>query len=247
MHDLTKCKVLDTEDDGKTVIQYSKDNRIILCKVNVYTGALPEEVSKSYLSQLRHNFSFSCINTKFVSYNQSWELKQLLVQNADVVYVLFASCSVCDEVHTVEAQFKSALDYYWFLSNFDDFVSSVDFHEIHQEVGILTFNDHSVRVVSVSDLVLQKSHTTDVLLFVGKDKFFCISVTTKSQQQKLTAAKNVQQISKELYHVIGIDGTVTGVIELHSSTLDDAFIEVFGYWLPNTQACIEDNVILAVS
>lgn len=254
---LNGWEVLSISEYGEAVMGYQNEDTFVVTKLRSLTGKVPgESVYHAYIAKLKDEVRINRIDSKVISVDTTvWQLYLITVEGNLVEYVLYAWAIVDGYNCVIEATFLSAGDYLKFMEHFSAFSSSINFRILQKEVGFISLEDGCVSVTGISDVVLQHNSMPGTLMFVGKNKYFAVTVVDTSQHTPLAQTikdDNLEFISTFRYEAGTIEryrisnGTlVTGVIEMYSRKVSDKFIEIFGYWLNDTNASISDNIALS--
>lgn len=250
-----KWKTLSFSESGEAIVSCCDDDRLVVCKLNVFASTDQSSVFHAFATRLRAETSFSCIGERIIHCPEFWVIKQLLT-DVDSKYLLFAQSTDNDYSKTVAVTFQTVDDYFWFIQEFPDFINSIDFSKIHQEIGELESSEFVVKAFSISDVTLRQKYSGHSLVFTGSNKYFVVSISDKSQRDSLISSlgKNSAMVLSldvntkiERYKLTTADDDVIGIVELQTSKVNNKYVEVLGYWMADTDSTIANNIQLKIA
>lgn len=247
---------LSVSENGEAVLGYRSEDVFVTAKVRTFSDIVSfSDVYKAYLKRLEDEASIVKIDNSMTMVGSTlWTLNLITLENQITQYVLYASAIVNGYTNVIEAMLPTAGDYIAFMKQFGTFCDSIDFTLVTKEIGYLECDGAKISVMGISDVILQPNEGEDVLLFVGKDKYFSVSVSDDSQRSTLeSSGYKVESlvfengIMTERFKVKDDrSGYTTGVLELSSRKVGNKYVEIFGYFFFDTESCIENNIKLDI-
>ena len=182
-----------------------------------------------------------------------WVLCFILIDRAAIQYVLYASCTIGDKNFVVELLFSEVKDYLEFMPQFADFIRSLDFRCVSNEVATLSTDKFQLNVHAISNLVCRMT-SIDAAVFTGKGKYFSVSVKDDCTIWKLLKGETTGSMLKieaenDMHCICGVYdvyGEKSGIVEQKTISVNGQFVEVFGYWSVGDYDAIENNLRLEV-
>lgn len=244
--------VLSVSNSGEAVMAKQTDGSLIIAKARAFSAFVGIDVLyNAYLKRLQDEVVINCTKQSTVCIDDSSWILHLFFTDRDVVqYVLYATAQCGDLNCVLEVLFSSPAEYLEFMQGFVDFVRSIDFTELYKESADLSFNEVSIHVHAVSDVVC-KTRNDNVLVFLGKNKYFTVSIgdsqsdfaknegVCRMEVKGVTYVENGKISRWVLYNEKDV---VTGVLELEELSICGKTLEILGYWMNDTDNTIADNL-----
>ena len=244
--------------NGEAVLCYQNNNAFIMAKVRTVVGSVaPEAIESSLRKRLSAEADIISDNCKVLQFNKElWNLHIYDIDCDMTKYVLLAYALIDEYFCVIEANFLTFEDYAAFVNEFEVFSRSIDFKQLRRSVGEITVEDCVIDVAGISDVKLQNAGDNDALLFIGKEKYFSVTVTRDGQREKLLAAMSEQGFETLSVEVdnesvserfrLKEEDKLSGTVELYSVPVNDYHIEILGYWLSGSDERISDNLSMMV-
>lgn len=249
--------VLSISSSGEAVVASQSDDTLRIVKLRAYQRTINiTAVYDAYIARLSEESAITSVDNQAIESGDSvWNARVITLNKQMVQYVVYADACVDNQICVIEGLFLSAADCCDFISEFAEFVASINFPSLTCSVRVMNYRDVYVKASGISDVVLSDSASAGTLLFVGKNKYFTVSITEESQRERLRKTIygcfaeliSVDELSgTEQYKLCDESGCVRGVLEFYSKVVGDVFVEAIGYWSSDTVASISDNIVLQV-
>ena len=218
--------VIDITEDGEAVICYGESDIFIMAKVRTMPDTVPlDSVVSSYVTRLENEVVVeSESSTCLVLNNVLWSLYNYTIKSDMVKFVLHA-CAVIDGYNCViEANLLTIEDYSELVKQFSVLCSSVDFKQLRRAVGEVKAGNATVKVTGLSGIRMRESGNPNSLVFLGKDKYFSVTVRNESQRDKLVSA--MREYNYEVLNQGCGEHSKSGRYQLYKEEQPSAIVEL---------------------
>ena len=256
----TDWDIMSISNEGEAVLASNVNNNLVIAKVRSFSKITDvDKVREIHLSELTREVTVtdSIVNECLTIDDAVWETHLISIKHDPFEYVLYMDTCLNDDVCVVELLFSSAEDYLDFSDKIPEFIESIDFHQLRREYGCVTCEDMNVKATAISNMIFVGLNSNNMMVFVGKDKYITVSVSTTSQRGALQEelSKNdmvfidtsvTDGMPYERYRVFNNEHKEMGTLEFCTKQVGMVYIELFGYCRFKTNSFIANDLKLEI-